>query len=146
MAEKPETDATSNQGGPVSSRRRLLQIGAIAAPAALTLRPGYAWAASVSNCVIKAPFLAKDRTSGALTALASSTSTLPPNSDLVLTTNSTPGDGTFVNYFGGQVPSAAANRAPADYITYFQQVLTNQTGTLQGLSCLNSFFPLGTIN
>ncbi len=142
MSEMPETaDKTI-----LPSRRKLLKIGAIAAPAVLTLRPGYAWAASVSNCLIKAPYLAKDRTTGALTALTSSTDTLPPNTDLVATTNSQSADGTSVSFFGAQVPSTSPNRAPSDYITYFQSQLSSTGSSLPGLSCLNSFFPLGTIN
>lgn len=148
MSEIPETvnEASSTRDKSSSSRRKLLKIGAIAAPAVLTLRPGYAWAASVSNCLISAPYLAKDRTTGILTPLASSTAQLPPNSDLVATTNAQSADGTVVSYFGGQVPSSAANRAPADYITYFQTLLSTPGSSLPGLSCLNSFFPLGTIN
>ncbi len=38
-----------------SSRRRLLQLGAVAAPAAIMLKPGHAWAASVFQCTVTVP-------------------------------------------------------------------------------------------
>ena len=149
MSDKFEvTDkASTTAGDALPSRRRLLKIGAIAAPAVITLRPGFAWAASVSNCLIKAPYLVKDN-NGVITAVPSDTGPFPTGtsaSNLVATTNAVSTDGVSVTYFGAQVPSASTNRAPADYISYFQTQLQT-TSTLPGISCLNSLFPTGTIN
>ena len=52
------SDTTENRDEPASterasaSRRNLLKLGAIAAPAIVTLKPGLAWANSAPNCFI----------------------------------------------------------------------------------------------
>jgi hypothetical protein len=51
--------------GQAASRRQLLKLGAVAAPAAMMLQAGHAWAAS-ANCQVQIPLL------GRVTAIAGS--------------------------------------------------------------------------
>jgi hypothetical protein len=46
----------NSQLPPSPSRRHILKVGAIAAPAVLTLRPGQAWAASLT-CQVQIPYI-----------------------------------------------------------------------------------------
>jgi hypothetical protein len=131
-----------HQTGLASSRRQLLKIGAVAAPAAMMLKSGHAWAAS-ANCQIQIPLLGRvTDVNGAALAVAQwrpisgapanipGTTTLAspdPQAGATVTVSAVQA-GQILR--GGDIQAGTLNGAYLDYLTRVQQG--------QGLSCLVS--------
>jgi hypothetical protein len=132
----------SNNSGPEASghdasRRHLLKLGAIAAPAAMMLKPGHAWAASVF-CQVSIPLLGRDGNNAwrpiiaAPATLPGSTTTIAPDvapgSIITVTAIQIPPTSGF--YTGAQLQAGGLPAAHLAYLSGLQQG--------QGLSCLVS--------
>ncbi len=128
MTENSNTEQNATPATGASSRRQLLKVGAIAAPAVLTLKPGHAWAASF-NCTVRVPYIFQDTTTGAITPV------LPIDSE----PPATPTGSVLVNpprvttgrfYIGNEIVTGPVPDAHTRYLS------TVQAG--QGLTCLQS--------
>jgi hypothetical protein len=124
--EQTATPATGVTGA--SSRRQLLKVGAIAAPAVLTLKPGHAWAASF-NCTVRVPYIFQNTTTGAITPVLpidSEPGPTPAGSVLVAPPRVT--TGRF--YIGNEI---VAGPIPDAHTRFLSTVSAGQ-----GLTCLQS--------
>jgi hypothetical protein len=128
--------------GLASSRRQLLKIGAVAAPAAMMLKSGHAWAAS-ANCQIQIPLLGRvTAINGAALgaaqwrAISGSPASLPGTTTLAAPDPQAGATATVDAIQAGQIlrgadiQAGSLNGAYLDYLTRVQQG--------QGLSCLVS--------
>jgi hypothetical protein len=137
-----DTGSAANLTGP-TSRRRLLQLGAVAAPAAIMLKPGHAWAASVFQCSVAVPTILGN-VNGGWVPIRSIPTAIPgqaqsfnffTGADGPLVTVSAVDSGGLGTYTGEQLrPGGTFNstQRPGQYAF----LLTLSTG--QGLSCLQS--------
>ncbi len=128
--------------GQAASRRSLLKLGAVAAPAAMMLKSGHAWAASV-NCQIQIPLLGRvTEVAGSplpaaqWRAISGAPATLPGTTTLIApdaqagSTATVDAVQTGQVLRGGDIQAGSLNGAYLDYLTRVQQG--------QGLSCLVS--------
>jgi hypothetical protein len=123
-----------------ASRRHLLKLGAIAAPAAMMLKSGHAWAASVF-CQISVPLLGRDGNNawrpiiGAPATLPGTTTTIAPDvaPGSVITVVAIQAPPTNGFYSGSQLSGGGLATLPQAHIAYLSSL---QQG--QGLSCLVS--------
>jgi hypothetical protein len=131
MTENSNTEQTASQAtdatGP-ASRRQLLKIGAIAAPAVLTLKPGHAWAASF-NCSVRVPYIFQNTTTGVITpVLPIDSEPGAPPAGTVLVNPPRVSTGRF--YLGNEI---VAGPIPDAHTRYLSTVTTGN-----GLTCLQS--------
>jgi hypothetical protein len=112
------------------SRRQLLKIGAVAAPAALTLRPGHAWAASF-NCSVRIPYIFQNTTTGDITpVLPIDSEPGPAPAGTVLVAPPRLNGGRF--YLGNEI-LATGTTIPDAHVRYLGTVTAGN-----GLTCLQS--------
>jgi hypothetical protein len=125
--------------GANASRRHLLKLGAIAAPAAMMLKPGHAWAASALTCRVPLNFFVGLDGNNAWRPIAAPPGTLPgavttiapdiaPGS--IITISAFVGPPAVGYYTGDQIKSGSL---PSAHLIYLSGI---QNG--DGLSCLVS--------
>jgi hypothetical protein len=130
ISKKDDVAAPAETMVQVPSRRQLLKIGAIAAPAALTLRPGHAWAASF-NCSVRIPYIFQNTTTGDITPVLpidSEPGAVPPGT--VLVNPPRVSSGRF--YLGDEIV-ATGSTIPNAHVRYLGTVTAGN-----GLTCLQS--------
>lgn len=128
--------------GQAASRRHLLKLGAVAAPAAMMLKTGHAWSASVF-CQIQIPLLGRvvaisgSPVSPAQWRAISGIPAALPGATTLATPDPQAGAAVTVDAIqqgqvlrGGDIQGSTLNGAYLDYLTRVQQG--------QGLSCLVS--------
>jgi hypothetical protein len=129
VTKKDQVTAADEVISAAPSRRQLLKIGAIAAPAVLTLKPGHAWAASF-NCSVRVPYIVQNADGTILPVSpidAEPPLTVAPGQTIV----APPRIATGRFYLGNEIVGGPA--LPDAHIRYLSTVSAGQ-----GLTCLQS--------
>jgi hypothetical protein len=128
ISKQNEVTAASDAVNAAPSRRQLLKIGAVAAPAVLTLKPGHAWAASF-NCSVRIPYIIQNA-DGTIVPVLPIDSEPPASVPAGQTIIAPPRVATGRFYLGNEILGTGLPDAHIRYLT------TVSAG--QGLTCLQS--------
>lgn len=128
ISKKDEVTAATDVANATPSRRSLLKIGAVAAPAVLTLRPGHAWAASF-NCSVRIPYIIQNADGTIQPVLPIDSE--PPRSVPAGQTIVPPPRVTTGRFYNGA--ELLAGSLPDAHVRYLSTVTAGQ-----GLTCLQS--------
>ncbi len=127
VSNKDQVTARTDAADTVPSRRQLLKIGAVAAPAVLALKPGHAWAASF-NCSVPVPYIVQNADGTIVPVLPITAEPPAPGAGQTIIAPPRVNTGRF--YLGNEI---LAGGLPDAHVRYLGTVTAGQ-----GLTCLQS--------